>query len=213
MEITLVNVSAPHGSEHATTCIAVTAGAKTLLLTGVNLLRPLGVPLAGLPLGCDVENMGSVDLGKMAAHDGNLAVPGQAVTPIVTIAPPANFNMGTNFVRLKVQGGNLSVEPISPSPNTVPHIPMDTSVATAVQNWTLSDGNNLMATLPAFQQAVGLNLTHVHEGTMALFTDRAGIDAIGLVVDVNTTAGGGATVTAVMLSQVINRPEVQALLA
>jgi hypothetical protein len=212
MEVTLTGVDPAHGQQTAMTGIAILTGGNQRLLAGVNLIRPLGLPLAALPPGGAVENMQSVLVGTEHAHDGNLVVPGSLVVPIVTIAKAGGFNMGGSFIRLTLNSGVLAIDPASPAPGTVPHIPMNTATATHVNNWPLSDPTLLTVALPAFRQALPLSLDRFDEGTPVIFTDQSGMDEFGIAVDITPTLGGGSTVTAFMLTQVINHPSVRALL-
>lgn len=212
MEVTLTGVDPAHGQTTAMTGIAITVGANQRLLAGINLIRPIGPALATLPPNGAVENMQSVAVGTEHAHDGNLQVPGAQVVPLVVLAKAAGFNMGGSFIRMVLKGGVLSMDPAGPAPATVPHIPMNSATATPVNNWTLSDPTLLTVAIPAFRQALPLGLDRFDEGTPVIFTDRAGVDSIGIAVDVTATPGGGATVTAFMLSQIINLPSVRALL-
>lgn len=202
MEITLPGLDAPHGWCSIALTDSFDNVRRKRLLSGVNLVRPLGPDLTNKPPQQVVETMTGRSIGRKAWHDPNLEVPGRNVFPLITIEPKIGLVMGSRFVRLLLDSSGLTFDPKSPPPDTVRHVQMDSSQCEIVQGWSLSNPTLLSVDAPALRQTVGEGVQRLNEGSLAIFTDRVGIDSLGIVVDALPRPGIGTVVTAFVLTDI-----------
>ncbi|RYG95526.1 MAG: hypothetical protein EON58_13975 [Alphaproteobacteria bacterium] len=210
MEIKLIGVADPYGAD---SCKAkadiliydtLDGAERKSILTGLNLVRPLGAGLANLPQNPAVHNTTNVHIGNKTWHDQNLHVPGGLVVPVVAVRPRTGFAFGDAFLRLRLTGAGLGLHPNSPSAQNLQHVPMDSSKSQRLMAWQLGDPTIFNVQTPVYQQSVAANLGPSHEGALVIFEDSAGIDAFGIAVDVKSFPGV-SIVTAIRLTDLFDQ--------
>jgi hypothetical protein len=181
---------------------------KKRLLSGLNLIRPLGPELSGLTSPQVVRDMAYINLGALTWWDPNLQVPGSNVIPIVAIEPIEGYVFGQNYVLLNLDDQGLSLDQHSPLPASLEHVTLNHAQCQQVDHWSLFDPNLLNVEIPALKKTVGGGVDKTYEGCLALFADLTGIDAIGMVVDAEPIVGGGSAITVVRLKDFMDHPTV-----